>query len=47
MKSKSLANYVIGDMSEDNYHTFDLHKNYVDKIVLVSPNGQPMKRIKF
>ncbi|MEZ5007867.1 MAG: isoleucine--tRNA ligase [Chitinophagales bacterium] len=44
MKSNPLANYVIGDMSEDNYHTFDLHKNYVDEIVLVSPNGQPMKR---
>lgn len=32
------------DMSEDNYAKVDLHKNVVDKIVLVSAEGKPMKR---
>ena len=31
-------------MSEKNYKCFDLHKNYVDKIVLVSSLGKPMYR---
>ena len=31
-------------MSEENYDKIDLHKNVVDKVVLVSPKGQPMKR---
>src|SRR5690606_8711972 len=30
--------------SKANYDTFDLHKNYVDEIVLVSASGKPMKR---
>jgi isoleucyl-tRNA synthetase len=33
-----------GNMSEENYDKIDLHKNVVDKIVLVSPSGKPMKR---
>ena len=33
-----------GNMSEANYDLIDLHKNVVDKIVLLSPNGKPMKR---
>ncbi len=32
------------DMSEENYNTFDLHKNYVDELVLVSSKGEPMQR---
>ncbi len=32
------------DMSDENYNTFDLHKSYVDEIVLVSPSGKPMRR---
>ena len=31
-------------MSKDNYDTFDLHKNYVDAITLVSSKGKPMER---
>ncbi len=38
------ADFEIGNMSEDNYEKIDLHKNVVDKIVLVSDSGQPMKR---
>lgn len=33
-----------GNMSDENYDSIDLHKNVVDKIVLVSPSGKPMKR---
>lgn len=33
-----------GNMSEENYDKIDLHKNVVDKIVLVSPSGKPMTR---
>ena len=36
--------FEVGNMSEENYETVDLHKNVVDKIVLVSPSGNPMKR---
>ncbi len=36
--------FVAGDMSEENYDTIDLHKNVVDKILLVSPSGKPMYR---
>ena len=38
------ADFEVGNMSEENYETIDLHKNVVDKIVLVSDSGQPMKR---
>ncbi|SDB63923.1 Isoleucyl-tRNA synthetase [Flavobacteriaceae bacterium MAR_2010_188] len=37
-------NFEIGDMSEANYDTIDLHKNIVDEIMLVSKSGKPMKR---
>lgn len=36
--------FVPGDYSEENYHRIDLHRPYVDNIVLVSPSGKPMKR---
>ena len=39
-----LADFVAGDMSDDNYNQVDLHKNYVDQIILVSPTGKPMQR---
>ena len=32
------------NMSDANYDTVDLHRPYVDNIVLVSPSGKPMKR---
>ena len=38
------ADFEVGNMSEENYEKIDLHKNVVDKIVLVSESGQPMKR---
>ncbi|MEJ6736547.1 MAG: isoleucine--tRNA ligase [Flavobacteriales bacterium] len=44
MTENPLAEFVVGDMSKENYETFDLHKNYVDEITLVSASGKPMKR---
>ena len=44
MEANPLADFSPGDMSKDNYDTFDLHKNYVDAITLVSSKGKPMER---
>jgi isoleucyl-tRNA synthetase len=44
MSSDIFSEFEIGNMSEENYETVDLHKNVVDKIILVSDSGQPMKR---
>lgn len=44
MKKNPLHDFDPKDMSEENYHLFDLHKNYVDNIVLTSKNGHPMFR---
>lgn len=44
MEKSPLADFVVGDMSKENYDKFDLHKNYVDEITLVSSTGKPMKR---
>ncbi|EPR69992.1 Isoleucyl-tRNA synthetase [Winogradskyella psychrotolerans RS-3] len=44
MSEDIFAEFEVGNMSEENYDTIDLHKNVVDKIVLVSASGQPMNR---
>ena len=44
MKENMLKNYSEGDMKDENYNSFDLHRPYVDDIVLVSKNGAPMYR---
>ena len=36
--------FVPGDYSQENYDKIDLHRPYVDNIVLVSPTGKAMKR---
>lgn len=36
--------FVPGDYSKANYEKIDLHRPYVDDIVLLSPSGKPMKR---
>ncbi len=36
--------FVPGDYSDENYHKIDLHRPYVDDIILVSETGKPMKR---
>jgi isoleucyl-tRNA synthetase len=44
MTSSPLEKFTSGDFSKQNYESFDLHKNYVDNITLVSASGKPMKR---
>ena len=44
MESDIFAEFVVGDMSDENYDSIDLHKNVVDKITLVSDSGKPMMR---
>src|SRR5690606_12341497 len=44
MSSDIYEEFVVGDMSEANYDKVDLHRNVVDKIVLVSSTGAPMYR---
>ena len=46
MKENPYKNFKVGDMSKENYSTanIDLHRPYVDSIVLVSSKGEPMKR---
>ncbi len=44
MTTNPFDSYEIGNMSKENYDTFDLHKNFVDSVILVSPTGQPMTR---
>ena len=36
--------FVPGDYSQENYDKIDLHRPYVDNIILVSASGKPMKR---
>ena len=36
--------FIPGDNSKENYNNIDLHRPYVDEIVLVSESGRPMKR---
>jgi len=44
MKEDPYASFQVGDMSDANYDRVDLHRPYVDDIVLVSPSGKPMRR---
>ena len=44
MVQNPIADFEPGNMSKENYDKIDLHKNYVDKIVLVSESGKPMHR---
>jgi isoleucyl-tRNA synthetase len=44
MKTNPLGKFEPQDMSDENYHTFDFHRPFVDDIILVSASGKPMKR---
>ncbi len=46
MKENPFPKFRVGDFSEENYSTehIDLHRPYVDSIVLVSSKGEPMHR---
>ena len=44
MEKNPLANFETGNFSKENYNLFDLHKPYVDSIVLLSNKGLAMRR---
>ncbi|HBI39587.1 MAG TPA: isoleucine--tRNA ligase, partial [Tenacibaculum sp.] len=44
MSEDIFADFEVGNMSEENYDKIDLHKNVVDKIILISSTGKPMRR---
>ena len=44
MTDNPLKDFKPKDMSDENYKLFDLHKNWVDNIVLSSKDGKPMFR---
>ncbi len=46
MKENPYKNFKVGDMSKENYSTdnIDLHRPYVDSIILLSKKGEPMRR---
>jgi len=44
MDANPLLEFEAGNNSEDNYNIFDLHRPFVDELVLVSESGQKMFR---
>ncbi len=44
MKNNPLQGFEPDNMSKGNYEKFDLHKPFVDDIILVSASGKPMHR---
>ena len=46
MSENPYKNFKVGDMSKENYsvENIDLHRPYVDSIVLTSSKGEPIKR---
>lgn len=44
MKDSPYLNYKENDNSTENYQTFDIHRPYVDEVILVSETGKPMFR---
>lgn len=44
MQSNPFADFEPGNNSAGNYKTFDLHRPYIDEIILVSENGKKLYR---
>jgi isoleucyl-tRNA synthetase len=44
MKENPLGDFTPENFSDKNYESIDIHRPYVDNIVLVSDSGKPMKR---
>lgn len=44
MKENPYKNFEPGSYNKENYDKIDLHRPYVDDIILVSEDGKPMKR---
>jgi len=46
MVSNPLIDFKVGEMSDTNYEKIDLHKDFVDEIVLSTKDGTPLYREK-
>lgn len=44
MKENPWKDFELGNLDQKNYEKIDLHRPYVDNIILVSESGKPMKR---
>ena len=44
MKQNIYETFLPEDFSDNNYNRIDLHRPFVDEIILVSPSGKPMTR---
>ncbi len=46
MKANPWPNFKVGDYSKENYDpkNIDLHRPYIDEVILVSDSGKPMRR---
>jgi isoleucyl-tRNA synthetase len=44
MQTNPLVDFEENNYSKENYNLFDLHRPYVDRIILVSESGKPMNR---
>jgi len=44
MEENPYKQFNVGEYSKDNYEKIDLHRPYVDDIILLSDSGKPMKR---
>ena len=44
MKTNPLEKYNPEETTDENYHSFDLHRPFVDDIILVTADGKPMYR---
>ena len=44
MKKNPYIDFIVGDFSDENYAKIDLHRPFMDEIMLVSQSGRPMRR---
>ena len=44
MEKNPYKDFIVGDYSDINYARIDLHRPYMDGIILVSASGKPMRR---
>ncbi|MCD7914255.1 MAG: isoleucine--tRNA ligase [Tannerellaceae bacterium] len=44
MEENPYKEFSVGEYTKENYEKIDLHRPYVDDIILVAPSGKPMRR---
>ena len=44
MPKNPYKDFKVGDFSDENYNKIDLHRPFVDEIILLSPSGKAMRR---